>query len=56
MDTDTEGEVPVSVFFIRNGSARAEVLVSGESLSLIPESVARNQYLRLERPDSVVEP
>jgi len=44
------------VYFMRSGSARAEVLVAGESIDLDPEGVARNQYLRLESPEAVVAP
>jgi hypothetical protein len=46
----------VQIYFMRSGSARAEVLVAGESMFVRPETVARNQYLRLERPDIVVAP
>jgi len=56
-DENTVGEsLQVQIYFMRSGSARAEVLVAGESIFLDPQTVARNQYLRLERPDVVVAP
>lgn len=56
-DEKTVGEsLQVQIYFMRSGSARAEVLVAGESIFLDPQTVARNQYLRLERPDVVVAP
>ena len=56
-DENTVGEsLPVRIYFMRSGSARAEVLVAGESMFLNPEAVARNQYLRLEKPEVVVAP
>ncbi len=56
-DEKTVGDsLQVQIYFMRSGSARAEVLVAGESIFVQPKSVARNQYLRLERPDVVVAP
>lgn len=46
----------VKIFFIHSGSTRAELLVAGESIFMDPETAARNQYLRLARPDAVVAP
>lgn len=56
LDTDTDSAVSVSIYFIRSGSVRAEVIVAGAGAFLDPEGVARNQYLRLERPEAVVGP
>ena len=56
-DENTVGDsLTVHIYFMRSGSARAEVLVAGESMFLNPEAVARNQYLRLEKPEVVVAP
>ncbi len=56
-DENTVGDsLTVQIYFMRSGSARAEVLVAGESIFIQPQTVARNQYLRLERPDVVVAP
>jgi hypothetical protein len=51
-----DDSLDVKIFFMHSGSARAEVLVAGQSMFLEPETAARNQYLRLERPDAVVAP
>ena len=56
MQPDAGSSVPVHVYFMRSGNARAEVLVSNESIFISPDRVARNQYLRLERPDAVAAP
>jgi len=56
-DENTVGDsLTVQIYFMHSGNARAEVLVAGESIFVQPETVARNQYLRLERPDVVVAP
>jgi hypothetical protein len=46
----------VQIYFMRRGSARAEVRVAGDRIDLEPEAVARNQYLRLGGPETVVAP
>lgn len=46
----------VWIYFMQRGNARAEVLVVSESIFLAPETAARNQYLRLARPGSIVQP
>ena len=56
MAPDADSSGPVNVYFLRSGSARAQILVAGESIFLDPQTVARNQYLRLERPEAVVAP
>jgi hypothetical protein len=56
MEPEDGSSVPVSMYVMRSGSARAEVLVAGDSPSLDPEEVARNQYLRLQSPQAVAEP
>ncbi len=56
MEPDAGSSVPVNIYFMRSASARAEVLVAGESIFLDAQTVARNQYLRLEKPDVVVAP
>lgn len=56
MEPASGSSVPVNIYFMRSASARAEVLVAGESIFLDPQTVARNQYLRLEKPDVVVAP
>ena len=56
MEPDAGSSVPVNIYFMRSASARAEVLVAGESIFLDAQTVARNQYLRLEKPDVVVGP
>jgi hypothetical protein len=43
----------VRIYFMRRGSARAELLVAGSSRFLDPDLVARNQYLRLGNPGAV---
>ena len=56
-DEMTVGDsLTVQAYFIRSGSARAEVRVAGDSLLVQPEGVARNQYLRLEGSSVVVAP
>lgn len=56
-DENTVGDsLGVQIYFMRSGRARAEVLVAGETIFLDPQTVARNQYLRLERPNVVVAP
>jgi hypothetical protein len=56
VDLDDDSTVPVSAYMMRSGSARAEVVMAGESIFVTPDRVARNQYLRLERPDAVAAP
>jgi len=46
----------VQIYFMHSGSARAELLVAGDNIFLQPETAARNQYLRLERPDLLFAP
>jgi len=54
---DADSTTPVSLYFMRSGSARAEVLITGPSpLGEDAGTVARNQFLRLERPDAVIAP
>ena len=56
-DENTVGDsLTVQIYFMRSGSARAEVRVAGDRVDLDPEGVARNQYLRLETPAAVVAP
>jgi len=56
-DENTVGDsLGVQIYFMRSGRSRAEVLVAGESIFLDPQTVARNQYLRLEGPGVVVAP
>jgi hypothetical protein len=56
-DEMTVGDsLTVRVFFIRSGSARAEVRVAGESLLVQADSVARNEYLRLEKSHALAAP
>lgn len=57
MEPDAESSLPVHAYIMRSGAARAEVLVAGLSMLIEdPQTVARNQYLRLERPEAVVAP
>jgi len=54
---DADSTTLVSLYFMRRGSARAEVLITGPSpLGEDAGTVARNQFLRLERPDAVSAP
>lgn len=54
MEPDAESSLPVNAYIMRSGAARAEVLVAGLSqLIEDPQTVARNQFLRLARPDAV---
>ena len=48
--------MPISIYFMRSGSSRAEVVVLGASINLDHHDAARNQFLRLARPDAVVAP
>jgi len=57
MEPNAESSLPVHAYIIRSGAARAEVFVAGLSMLIEdPQTVARNQYLRLERPEAVVAP
>jgi len=54
---DADSSTPVNLYFMRSGRARAEVLITGQSsLGEDAGTIARNQYLRLERPDAVIAP
>jgi hypothetical protein len=56
MASDADSSVPVNVYFMHSGNARAQIIISGKSVSLNPDTVARNQYLRLQRPEAVAAP
>jgi len=51
-----DSSMTVNAYLMRSGSARAQIVISGESIFLAPDRVARNQYLRLERPGAVAAP
>jgi hypothetical protein len=46
----------VKIYFMQSGTRRAEVLVVGSHIFVDPYRVARNQFLRLERPDELLGP
>jgi hypothetical protein len=46
----------VKIYFLQSGTRRAEVLVVGSHIFVDPYRVARNQFLRLERPDELLGP
>lgn len=46
----------VKIYFMHSGSRRAEVLIVGSHIFVDPFRVARNQYLRLEKPHELLEP
>jgi len=56
METEAGSKVAVGMYVMRFGSARAEVVVAGGGLSLEPDAVARDQYLRLKRPEALAAP
>jgi hypothetical protein len=56
MEPEDGSSVPVSMYVMRSGSARAEVLVAGGGTRLDPDKVARAQYLRLRRPEALSAP
>lgn len=56
METEAGTKVAVSMYVMRSGSARAEVLVAGGGTLLDPDKVARAQYLRLRRPEALSAP
>ncbi len=54
---DADSSTPVNLYFMRSGRARAEVLITGQGpFGEDAATIARNQYLRLERPAAVIAP
>ncbi len=55
--SDANSSTSVALYMMQNGTARAEVLMTNLSpLIDEPETVARNQYLRLERAETLSAP